>query len=327
VSASKDASQVQISGLVPARETALTLKATEFKIASGKTVLPGKLAVGMVRFTNLTTKSVPVPAKTVLLTRSNAPVRFETVKEAEIPAGKNQFVDVAVRAITPGSAGNLPAESLTVFEGPLGLSLSVTNPKALTGGSDITKPIPTDADRQALRERVVTNLKEQARVKMRAQLQIGDVFFPATFALAKISDEVYDPAPNQPGEKVTLTLKAEFRADYASAADLEKLAQLALDASLLPGEEPLVKTLHLESDSVISGGGEGLTRWQVRAERQVRPRVDSAQVIALVQGKTAWRAGSLVQQMFGMEAPPQIRIRPFFWPWLPALPFRITVIN
>ncbi len=327
VSAEADARQVQISGLIPAREITLIVESTEAKAASGRAVFPDKRATGMVRFVNLTQSSLLVPAKTVVLTRSNTPIRFETLRPVEVPAGNAQGADVTVRALTPGTAGNVPAGALVAFEGPLGLSLTATNPSHTSDGADTTRFIPTPADRQALRERQLANLAEQAKTQIKTQLQAGDVYFPATFTLTKVLDESYAPPADQPGDKLTLTLRAEFRAAYASAADLEQLARMALDASIPADAEALAKTLRVQPVSALFGGAQGITRWQVRAERQVRPRVDAAQIIALVQGKTVQRAGSLIQQMFSLEAPPEINIRPFFWPWLPPLPFRITVTN
>jgi hypothetical protein len=34
-----------------------------------------------------------------------------------------------------------------------------------------------------------------------------------------------------------------------------------------------------------------------------------------------------LQETFGLESAPQISIQPFFWPWLPSLPFQIKVIG
>ncbi len=327
ISAETNAWQVQISGVIPARQKTLTLELTDSKASSGKALFPDEPASGMARFTNLTALEVALPAKLVILTRSTTPLRFETVKEARLPAGNGKSVDVPIRAVQPGSVGNLPANALVVFENPLGLTLLVTNPEPTSGGSDAQEFTPTEADRQALRERLLANLKSQALRQFPEQLQPGAVFFPASFELIEILDETYAPAPGQPGDALTLTLKAEFRASYASAADLEELARLVLDASTPAGYEAAPGSLTVEPVSALFGGAQGVTRWQVRAQRLVRQQIDSGQVIALVQGKTVKSAEAMLQQSFGLAAVAQIKISPFFWPWLPSLPFRITVAN
>jgi hypothetical protein len=325
VRAAADANRVQLSGLVPARTVTLTLEATDHQIATGKSVFPDKPATGTARFVNLTQAALLVPAKTVLLTDSTPPVRFETVKEVKISAGGAQNAEV--RALLPGRGGNVAAGVLTLFEGPLGLSLTVSNPNRTVGGTDTTKSIPTEADRQTLRERLLANLTEQAKIQLQAQLKTGDVYFPTSVALVNVLEETYTPLDGQPGHRLTLTLRAEFHAAYASATDLEQLARLALDASLPVNQEALPNTLGVQPVSDLFADVDGIVRWQMRAERQIRPRVEAAQVIALAQGQTVQRASSLIQQTLGLEKPPEISLRPSFWPWLPALPFQITVTH
>lgn len=69
----------------------------------------------------------------------------------------------------------------------------------------------------------------------------------------------------------------------------------------------------------------GTVRWQIQAERLLRPEITSQQVIPLVVGKTAGRAASLLTETFGLKELPEISILPIWWPWLPLLPMQITV--
>jgi hypothetical protein len=91
------------------------------------------------------------------------------------------------------------------------------------------------------------------------------------------------------------------------------------------GYDALKDTLVVQPVSALFGGADGNTRWQVEATQTLRARIDPAQVIYLVQGKSVGRAAGLLQETFRLESAPQISIQPFFWPWLPALPFRISV--
>lgn len=325
VSAETDVAQISLSGLIPARELVFNLEETDSMLSSGHSVAADQTAEGAVHFTNLTAAAIDVPAGTVVLTRSNPPVRFVTVDQAKIPAGKDHGLDVPIRALAPGSSGNVPADSILAFEGPLGLSLAVSNPAPVSGGTDVTTAAPTDADRQALRERLLAQIKNHGKSQLPSQLQAGDVLFPSTFTFSKVLDETYMPGAGQPGGKLTLTLRVEFRAYYAAAADLNRLAARVLDASLPAGYDVQDGTLKITPVSALFGGVDGNARWRVHAERSLRARIGPAQVIYLVQGKTAWGAAGLLRETFGLESAPQISIQPFFWPWLPALPFRITV--
>jgi hypothetical protein len=325
VSAETDAPQISLSGVIPARELIFNLEETDSVLSSGHTVSPDQTAEGEVRFTNLVAAAVEVPKGTVVLTRSNPPVGFATVGTAQIPVGKGSTVSIHVRALVPGSSGNVSADSILAFEGPLGLSVGVTNPVATTGGTDVTAALATDADRLALHDRLLTNIKAHAKSQLSSHLQTGDVLFPVTFNVSKVLAETYTPGPNQPGDKLTLTLRAEFHAYYAAAADLNQLATRVMNASLPAGYDPLDDTLKVKPFTALADNPDGNARWRIQASRTLRARIDPARVIYLVQGKTAWHAGSLLQETFALESAPQISIQPFFWPWLPSLPFRITV--
>jgi hypothetical protein len=325
VSAEPDVTQVSLTGVIPSHLLTFDFELTDSIHASGQTVAPNQAAEGSVRFTNLSAAAVEVPEGTVVLSLSEPPVRFATLEAAQVPLGKGSTAYVRVRALALGTAGNVPIAAVTAFEGPLGLSLGVINLSPMRGGADLTVSAPTDADRQALHNRLLTTIKSEAKKQLSAHSQPGDVLFPLSFGFSKVLDETYTPKPGQPGGKLTLTLRAEFHAYYASAADLKQLAGQALDASLPAGYEPVEATLDISSVSPLFGGAQGLTRWRIRGLRILRARIDPAQVISIVRGKTAGRARGLLQETFGLESAPQISIQPFFWPWLPSLPFQIKV--
>ncbi len=326
VSAAPNVKAAQLSGAVPMQRLTQTLETSGTALGTGQLALPDQTARGIARFTNLTRAAVTIPAQTVLLTRSSPPVAFVTVEEAKISAGTKAAAEVSIRAAEAGSRGNVPAGAVSTFEGPLGLSVEVTNPQPITGGSDKTISTPTEADFEFLRSRLLADLERSARARFAAQVTGKDVFLPSTFQLERVFDETTFPTPGQPGEKLSLALKAEFSVSYVRAADLETLAVLVLDASLPAGSRPSSATLTWQSlpPLIETPGG---TRWQVRAERQAQAAIESGQVSSLVTGQTARRAGNLIVEAFGLSEHPQIRIRPVWWPWLPFLPMQIKVIG
>ena len=325
VSAETSATKVSLSGVIPAKELVFDLEESDSMLSSGHVQAPDQPAEGRVTFTNLTTAKVEIPAGAVVLTRSDPPVRFSTQAVADVPAGNGSTADVSVRALAPGSSGNVAAGAIAAFEGPLGLSLSVANPARMTGGTDVSTPIPTEADRQALHQKLLAQLTDDARGRLPAQVQSSDVIFPSTFAFSKVVSETYTPGPDEPGGKLNLSLKAEFKAYYASGGDLYQLASLVLDASLPSGYDAVKDTLTVQAASALYGNPDGGARWQLQATRTTRARIDPAQVIYIVRGQPSGYAANLLRQTFGLQAAPQISIQPFFWPWLPALPFRISV--
>ncbi len=324
VVARADTAQVYLSGEIPIRRLTLDLQASASIPASGRADLPGAQAETSVEFKNLTAEAIRVPAGTVLLTGGTAPQAFETLASALIPARNEEPVRVRVRAQSGGAAGNVAAETISAFQSPLGLSLTVRNPDPATGGSDRRGPIPTDQDRERLRADLLKKLSGQAREQVSAELKAGDLLLADSVKLVDVLEEQFDPLPGAPADTLTLNLRARFEAAYAADADLRQLAAFALDAALPPGYIPRPATLTVKSISPPLWEADGLARWQVQAARSVQLQIAPSEAIALIQGRTTGRAASLLSQAFELNLPPTIAVRPVWWPWLPVLPFRIT---
>ena len=112
------------------------------------------LATGIVRFTGTDTTVIPVGTQisnTVLLGSPDEPQVFQTSAEGIISGG---FVDVAVAAVTAGTEGNLPANSIDRMVTIVALVTAVDNAVATTGGTDDE----TDDD---LRTRLLASIAAQ----------------------------------------------------------------------------------------------------------------------------------------------------------------------
>lgn len=110
---------------------------------------PAAHATGTVRFYSDPAAARTVPAGTVVLTPAGD--RFVTTKAVRIPA-RTSFGDAPVRAEAAGSAGNLPAGSITTMAlPPVGITWC-ENPEPFSGGSD------AESD-EHLRERLLAAYK------------------------------------------------------------------------------------------------------------------------------------------------------------------------
>jgi hypothetical protein len=327
VSAAPGIDKVQISGLVPARTLTLIVDGKASALSTGKATLPDQTATGECLLTNLTDKVVSVPAGTVLLASTNPSVSFVTVKQVDVPEKKaKKSASVPVHALKAGSNGNLPAGAINSFEGQLGLSLVVLNPAPTSGGNDSNVDVATEQDRDSLKKRLLADLEQDARDQFPAQITVGDVLFPSTLTRLNVAEETFSPPAGQAGTKLSLTMRAEYSIAYATSTDLQELAGRVLNASLSAGFAPVPGPVNLQEISPLVER-QGTIRWQMRAERRVRPYLDSGQVIFIVLGKTAGRAGSLLTETYGLVQSPEIRIRPLWWPWLPFIPVRIAVTS
>lgn len=324
VSATDDAEQVQLSGLVPMYHLTLTVSGSASALASGSLLLAGQSASGQVQLTNLTTSAQTLPSGSLVQTASSPPVVFITVEKVVVPAGKGETAAVSIRAASAGPGANLNAGQITLVAGPLSSKLAVTNLSATSGGTQSSVAMPTAQDREDLRKRLLGDLQRQALSNFLGMAATGDELFPSTLVQTRVLEESFDPPEGAAGEKVTLNLRAEYSLGYAAGTDLDQLARWVLDASLPVGNTALDGTVGLERVSSFSMG-QGVVRWQMRISRSVRPSRDPNQVIAVVQGRDRNRAAILLTSAYGLTQTPVIEVQPGWWPWMPFLPMRITV--
>ncbi|HSL31923.1 MAG TPA: baseplate J/gp47 family protein [Anaerolineales bacterium] len=327
VAANPSIESVFITGSIPARETRVILSGTETVAVTGEGVIPQSKARGLVVFRNLTQQAVSIPAGTVVRTADEGAIRFVTTRSGEVPAGVGETLELRVEAVDAGLAGNVEAESIVVVEDRLGLSLAATNPEPLTGGREVPSVQATERDRQRAKDRLMRDLESQARLQLADEIGAGDILFEDTVEVAQTLSEIYDPPPGAASTRLTLSMQVEFSAQYASAADLTRLASLALNASIPPGFFASEQAMSLQPITQPNRNDDGNTRWTVRAERLIVQQIHHAQVMQMIQGIASPDARARLEQSLPLAAAPEIRLSPPWWPWVPIVPFRISVVT
>ena len=324
-SASPTVATVNLTGSLPARLTFTVVERSKTVSVTGSVTIPDAPAAGMVRFRNLTAGVVGIPAGTVVRTTGSPPVRFATTMEAAMTAGAGKTLDVPVQAVEAGSSGNLPADTLVAFEVDLGTSLAVTNPSPTTGGSDRSAPVQTADDRARLHDALLSEILEQCKTALPQTLGPGDVNFPDTLGVGQVLSETYFPADGQTGATLSLTMNLQCQAQYAAAADINSLAGMALNANLPDGFEPVSSGAITSDSSAPMTDADGITRWKVQAQRLLSARLDPLAATQLVLGRKPAEAARRLSGFFPLAATPKIQLTPAWWPWLPVVPFRISV--
>ncbi len=326
VTANPSIDSIFLTGNIPAREKHVIVNASQSVAVTGQGVTPQSKAKGNVIFRNLTQQSVTVPAGTVVKTSSN--IRFVTTRASAVAAGVGKMLELPIEALGAGLSGNVDAEAIVVVEGNLGLSLSVTNPEATTGGRETPSLQASDADRERAKNQLMKNLESQARGQLADEMKSGDVLLDNTFAVSQILSEVYDPPAGAAGTKLTLTMQVEFSALYASAQDLTELASLALNASLPSGfRAASPEALTVKPVTQPTPNADGSMHWTIRAERRIVQQISNSQVTELIQGIRSQRVKTLLEKNLPLESPPRISLSPSWWPWVPIVPFRISVVT
>lgn len=325
VSASPEVVAVNLGGSLPARLSSLIVEQSKSVQATGKVAVPDAHAKGLVIFRNLTTAQTSIPAGTVIRTQSSPPVRFTTTTDEVIDAGIDKKVEVPIQAVDGGTSGNLPADTLVSFEGELGASLAVTNPAPTTGGTDKSASIQTAADRSNLRAALLSEILGQCGTNIRQTFAKDDIYFPDTLDVSQVLSETYFPAEDQNGDTLSLTMRVQCQAQYAAQTDLDALSKMALDASLPEGYTPTSAELTTMPTSAPLTDMDGTTRWEMHVQRLLHARLNTLTVAQLSAGRKPIDAALQLKKFLALAEPPVINITPGWWPWMPLIPFRITI--
>jgi hypothetical protein len=283
IRASAAIQESNLSGGVPAVENTLIVEKSGQTAATGSIALPIATASGEVTFTNLTDQEVILPKGSVVMTLETPVRRFQTTKEIILPSEADAQVNAPVQALDAGSQGNALAGTIRAVEGPLGLSVSVMNENALTGGADQVSAAPSLADYEQLRGELLQELVAEARKQFQQAQNPVEIIIPDSVAVREILDEQRQPVEGLAGGTLNLRLNAEMKVLAVQKAELEKSARMALDASIPEGWEAIASTLVVEpvGEPVIT---ETTVHQSIRAVRQIRPQVQLQMVASTVTG-------------------------------------------
>ncbi len=324
VSAGEAIESVSVTGAVPAQALSITVNTDQSLTVTSRISVPKSKSQGIAHFKNLGQTEVTIRAGTIISTTTEPPIKFVTLRNTRLVAGLDKFVDVPIEALQSGASGNVPEDSVIVVEGPLGLSIAVTNPNPITGGADSQVVGATDRDREKLRELVLENLSLDAESKLLAQIGAGDLLLPDTIEVIKVVEESFEPQEGQPGKTLTLSMQVEFSARYVSADDMKLLSAATLDSSVTDGFEPFGE-MKLKTLTEPKTDSSGMTHFELDVTRTLLRQVDTMQVFSSARGHNPSQIMAGLTKEFSLRKEPQISITPSWWPWLPLIPFNLSV--
>ncbi|MBL8063417.1 MAG: baseplate J/gp47 family protein [Anaerolineales bacterium] len=322
VSAETSKTSVSLTGEIPARSISITVSAEGSVPVTSQISIPKNKARGVVQFTNLGPDEILIPAGTVVAATSL--IRFVTLNDTRLPAGVDEIVEVRIEALEPGEQANLEIGEIEVVEGPLGLSITVSNPEPTTGGTNARVIGADDNDRTALREFVLGDLKAQAMEQTRSQIGTHDLLLEDTFEIVEIQREEFSPPVGEAGTTLALSIQAEFTAHYILADDLNQLAASAVNASIPQGFSAFGEMTFTLLDTPATDSS-GVTYFQLEATQMALRNVDALTVFNLIRGVSLPQAQTDLQETLVLRDEPQIAITPAWWKWLPLIPFNISV--
>lgn len=327
VIASPSSALVNIKGEVPAHKKITIVEGKGVILTTGSMHVPDQFAIGGVLFTNLTEEDIEINEGTIVSTLGSEPVRFATTKSGHVDGGIGRNIILPTHALIPGEKGNVSEESILAIEGPLGLKLSVLNPMRTHGGSQTIVPSASNKDITSLNQRLTAELQSTALNELTAQLEQGEVLIDGSLKLGKIIEETYEPPKDQPANQLELTLQLEFEILTINENDINKLANLVLDANLPEQYQPVSEQVVVQSLNEPTLDENGVIHWQMIIRRDIMADIDRVQAINMILGLTTNEASRDLANSFDLMELPDITLTPRWWPRVPFVPFRVQVSN
>ncbi len=325
VNASSSVTGVSLAGNVPAYEITVSASASQAARVVTQSSIPYAKAHGIARFTNLSQTALTIPAGTIVYSLAPAAVQFATLNDTHLPANINAVVEVPITAVKAGAEANLPVNAIQAIEGSLSLSAAVTNPEPTEGGTDHMAAAPSDADRKRLHDVVIELLKAQAQQQLGDAIGERDLLLAGTLKMGAVQEETYDPPAGQAGTLLKLTMRAAFIANYVKGDDLDQLAEATLNAAKPASFSPLANSLTVNVVGTPTVDSAGTAHFELQLARRITHDINLEQAAALVRGRSPQQAVQVLKRELSLGGPPKITLTPEWWPWMPLVPFRVTV--
>lgn len=318
-------SHYSISGDLPAEIFTVVVEGRQELSPTGKVAIPVKSANGEVEFTNLSDQPIIIPNGTVVKTTGEEPIRFSTTQNANIAAEAGANITVPIKAINPGTSGNLPPGSITAIDGDLNLYLAVTNSQSISGGQEQQGIAPTEKDYENLHLQLQASLWQTAIFEARTNHKPEDIILDEKPVSIEILQEEFNPQQPLPASVLSLQLRVKYEILIIPWQDMETLTSRNLDAVLPQGYSAQKDTVNITSLNPPLPQADGTTSWKIRAQRQMYKTINPASISRLIKGKTPTDAINLITERYTLEKSPRVDIYPSWWPRLPFYPVRMEI--
>lgn len=314
-------------GVVPAQTVSVQVSGEARTKTTGSRHEPAGKARGRVVFINMTNRAINIPQGTLVSSVTGNNVQYGTL--APTALGPNGRADAQVEALLAGPEGNARAGTVTRVEGPLSLSVAVSNDAALGGGSTAPQPIVTEEDKTRLQAELFEELKQQAFDKLVARGTQGSFISPESIKYIAMSPS-FTPFVGEVSEDLFLSMSVQAVGLAVDQAEANTAALAELQAAMPPGTRLISDTVRFIPGSVVSGA-DGDVGFSVTAEGTLLREVDANGVRNAALGKEPKEVASLLQQRFALAKPPEVELGPDWLPYIipvnvPSLPWRIRVV-
>lgn len=314
--------QINFSGILPARRTIVIVEGRESLESSSMKEYGSTFATGRILIQNLSDQEMEIPSGLLIRSKTNWRISFSTTTTGILKPGPGSTISLPVRALEPGKASNVPANTLQAVDGPIGLLISADNPLPTQGGTDRQVATPSEIDRQQLRNELEVKLQQTALNEIISGLSEGDLLLNDTLTPKRVLDEYFFPDPGIASEFLELRLRMEFEAYIVDHQDVKSLANFALDTNLPAGYHPHPESLEVNIEQVDTSDPLVI---ELSARRTLQPEIPANDIVKSIRGLRPEQALVQLADELKLGRPARISTQPAWWPWIPVLPMRIKI--
>lgn len=314
-------------GVVPAQTVSIQVSGEARTKTTGSRSEPAGKSRGRVVFINMTNRPITIPQGTLVSTATGDNAQYGTLGPTQL--GPNGRAVAQVEALLPGPGGNARAGTVTRVEGPLSLSVAVSNDAGFGGGSTAPQPVVTEEDKTRLQAQLFEELKKQAFDRLVERDQEGSFISPESIDYLALSPS-FTPFVGEVSEDLFLSMSVQAVGFAVDQAEANKAALIRLQEAMPPGSRLISDTIRFIPGSVAAGEDGGVN-FSVTAEGTVLRPVDTNGIRNVVLGMDPKEAAGVLRERFALAGTPQISLGPDWLPYvipvdLPSMPWRIRVV-
>jgi len=324
VRATTDVTQINITGLIPAYEGAVTVSGQKTAMSSGSVAVGLEKATGEVLFKNLTTSDLVLPAGTIVSTGGEAVTRFETVNKVTLSPGSEEVV-VRVEAVLPGTEGNIQPGQIMIVEGTLGAKTEASNSEAFSGGSSQNIAAPTALDFTLLRYQLLDELEKQAEAAAEFNNGDGKEAINGSLVLSEVVTEEQLNSIENPSDTLTLDMTVKYSFLYYDPAQVEDLVNQVMNLSIPEGFHKADRKIAIANQGGVRMEESGGATWTVITSRGITKQLEVESLLSRIRGKTKAEAVAILNDEILHARSAEIITFVKWWPWLPFLSSRINM--
>lgn len=308
---------------IPIQTISLWSEGKVSRKSSGTTRVPISPATGMVTFSSFSQETIEIPTNTTLRTSGVDGIRFRTTEPASLEGELGAVVEVPIEAVSPGWKGNVPAGSISLVDGSLGLLVKVINVEPTSGGKDEVQGMVLQEDLDQLQEELIQILMDRTEEECGISTQSDQILVEGSLEVKDILESHFDHAPGDVADSLSLDLELELSGLTISSKSLQDLSMelfsdtLSLKYLPVPGSFTFSCLMQESVD-------EPSQRWvHVSVDVDTYHMLNAGKLKRVIRGKKHSDAVDLLLELYPLSSHPDFLIKPSWYPILPVIDQRI----